>query len=160
MQFSFFVSSVIRFPQLMGPSSAFQVQYIVPKKVRKKQWAMISNYKQVGHSIRAYIVFVNMLQHKLRALRFFEMLEKRRTTADWCCNPQSPEMCQAFNKCNPWPKEAILISQMSREKKAIKKKKLHSCQLRKNKWTSRVNYFLLITECNVHVLISDAQRET
>lgn len=50
------------------------------------------------------------------------------------------------------------MSQVSRAKKSKKKQKLCSCQLRKNKSTSRVNYFMLITECNVYVLISDPQK--
>jgi len=84
----------------MGLSSTFQIQHTVPKKVGKEQSVTISTYKQVGNSVRAYIFFVNTLHHKLRALGFFEMLEKRRTAAEGCCNPQSPEIGQLFKKCN------------------------------------------------------------
>lgn len=97
----FFVSSVIRLLQLMGLSSTFQIQYIVPKKVVKEQMVTIGTYKQVRNSVRVYIIFVNRLQHNLRALVFFEMLEKRKTAGERCCNPQSPEMDQACKQCDP-----------------------------------------------------------
>lgn len=70
---------------------------------------MINTYKQVGSA--ACVLFMNTLKHKLRALGLFEMLEKR-TAAEGCHNPQSPEMDHTFKKCVT--KEVIPVSQVSR----------------------------------------------